>query len=101
MRALVVSDLHLEFWKENSPMNLFKSSSEPKPDIVILAGDIHNSAKAVKWAAEMFVGIQVLYVMGINVKLRSKHGCGHHLSLGENGWQSMISLGYLSHFYLI
>ena len=64
MRALIVSDLHLEFWKENSPMNLFKSSKEPKPDIVILAGDIHNSAKAVKWAAEMFAGIQVLYVMG-------------------------------------
>ena len=64
MRALVVSDLHLEFWKESSPMNLFKNSSEPKPDIVILAGDIHNSAKAVKWAAEMFAGIQILYVMG-------------------------------------
>jgi predicted phosphodiesterase len=64
MRALIVSDLHLEFWKEHSPINRFRSSTEPKPDIVILAGDIHNGGKAVRWAAEMFEGIQVLYVMG-------------------------------------
>lgn len=64
MRTLVVSDLHLEFWKEHSPVNLFKSSNVIKPDIVILAGDIHNGAKAVKWAADFFIDIPVLYVMG-------------------------------------
>lgn len=65
MRALVVSDLHLEFWgKLDTPMNLFKNSGDPKPDVVILAGDIHSSANAVKWAANFFDGIQVLYVMG-------------------------------------
>lgn len=64
MRVLIVSDLHLEFWKEHTPVNIFRNSPEPKPDVVILAGDIHNGAKAVRWAAEMFAGIQVIYVMG-------------------------------------
>ncbi len=64
MKAMIVSDLHLEFWKERSPINLFKQSNKSKPDVVILAGDICSGANAVRWASEFFSGIKVLYVMG-------------------------------------
>lgn len=64
MKALIVSDLHLEFWKERSPINLFKQSNDSKPDVVILAGDIYSGANAVQWASEFFFDTQVLYVMG-------------------------------------
>ena len=63
MRALVLSDLHLEFWKGELEIMCHRGA-QLQPDVVILAGDIHNSAKAVKWAASTFAGIQVLYVMG-------------------------------------
>lgn len=62
MKALVLSDLHLEFWKEQNQV-MFQRAAELMPDIVILAGDIHSGAKAVRWAASTF-NAQILYVMG-------------------------------------
>lgn len=58
MKALILSDLHLEF-----------ASFEPAPDlefdVVILAGDIHSPAKrAVQWAADTFRGKSVVYLLG-------------------------------------
>jgi metallophosphoesterase superfamily enzyme len=35
-----------------------------RPDVVILAGDIHTGAKAVEWAHQTFSDIPVLYVHG-------------------------------------
>jgi len=61
MRILPLSDLHLELWKEFSPKIDIVVS---RPDVVILAGDIHTGAKAVEWAAQTFEGIPVLYVHG-------------------------------------
>ncbi|MCY7261865.1 metallophosphoesterase [Pseudomonas protegens] len=55
MKALVLSDLHLEF----EPIQL----SLVDVDLVILAGDIHKGARGVHWASEMF-SIPVLYVPG-------------------------------------
>jgi len=55
MKLLVLSDLHNEF-----------SQFEPAlsdADVVILAGDIDNKARGVRWANEAFTGI-VIYVCG-------------------------------------
>jgi predicted phosphodiesterase len=61
MRLLVLSDLHLELWGERSSRFDVCTS---KPDIVILAGDIHTHARAPSWAAETFPNLPVLYVAG-------------------------------------
>jgi predicted phosphodiesterase len=61
MRLLVLSDLHLELWGERAPQFDVCIS---KPDIVILAGDIHSHARAPAWAAESFPDLPVLYVAG-------------------------------------
>ncbi|MBC3932604.1 metallophosphoesterase [Undibacterium curvum] len=61
MRILPLSDLHLELWKEFAPKIDITIS---RPDVVILAGDIHTGAKAVEWAHQTFADIPVLYVHG-------------------------------------
>ncbi len=61
MRLLVLSDLHLDIWRGHHPKTDLAAC---KPDVVILAGDIHGGAKAVPWAAETFGDIPVLYVHG-------------------------------------
>ncbi len=61
MRLLVLSDLHLDIWRGHHPKTDLAAC---KPDVVILAGDIHGGAKAVPWAAETFSDIPVLYVHG-------------------------------------
>lgn len=55
MKALVLSDLHLEF-EPFQPPTL-------DVDLVILAGDIHKGIKGVKWANDHF-SVPVLYVPG-------------------------------------
>lgn len=61
MRLLVLSDLHLEVWHDQVPLiNPLIS----KPEVVILAGDIHTKFRAPSWAAKMFSGIPVVYVAG-------------------------------------
>lgn len=58
MKALILSDLHLEFARFEAAPNL-------DFDVVILAGDIHSPAKhAVQWAADTFRDKPVVYVMG-------------------------------------
>lgn len=61
MRLLVLSDLHLNIWRGHHPKTDLDIC---KPDVVILAGDIHSGTKAVPWAVETFPGIPVLYVHG-------------------------------------
>lgn len=56
MRALVLSDLHLEFSHFEAP--------QVDADIVILAGDISTKLRGVRWAAESFKETPVLYVPG-------------------------------------
>jgi predicted phosphodiesterase len=61
MRLLVLSDLHLEQWRQYAPRI---NPSISQPDAIILAGDIHNGGRAVPWAQETFRGLPVLYVHG-------------------------------------
>ena len=61
MRLLVLSDLHLEQWRDHGPpIDL----SVSKPDVVILTGDIATGTRGVEWAAQRFAGLPVLYVSG-------------------------------------
>lgn len=61
MRLLILSDLHLDSWRDHAPRI---DTSVSKPDIVVLAGDIHTKARGPAWAAETFAKIPVLYVAG-------------------------------------
>ncbi|MDB5824571.1 MAG: metallophosphoesterase [Herminiimonas sp.] len=69
MRLLILSDLHLEIWKQYAPEI---DTSISRPDVVILAGDISTGAEGVRWAAEKFVGTPVLYVAGNHEFYRHK-----------------------------
>lgn len=48
-------------WREHAPRF---DVSVSKPDVVILAGDIHTKSRAPAWAAEMFPDLPVIYVAG-------------------------------------
>jgi Icc-related predicted phosphoesterase len=61
MRLLVLSDLHLEVWRDFAPRFDLGAS---RPDIVVLAGDIHTKTRAPAWAAHTFGDIPVMYVSG-------------------------------------
>jgi len=61
MRLLILSDLHLEVWRDFAPRIDMSTS---KPDIVILAGDIHTKSRAPAWAAKTFTGLPILYIAG-------------------------------------
>jgi predicted phosphodiesterase len=61
MRLLILSDLHLELWRDQVPKI---DPGVSQPDVVILAGDIHAGAKAVLWAAAAFPNLPVFYVHG-------------------------------------
>lgn len=61
MRLLVLSDLHLEVWRDFAPR--FDTAAS-QPDVVVLAGDIHTKARAPAWAAQIFPDTPVLYVSG-------------------------------------
>ena len=69
MRLLILSDLHLEVWRENAPTIELSG----RPDAVILAGDIDTGANAIAWAARTFGALPVLYVHG------NHEGYGHQL----------------------
>lgn len=58
MRVRIMSDIHLEF----GVLELPKTGSGA--DVVILAGDIGNGTKGIRWAARTFASARVLYVMG-------------------------------------
>ncbi|MCX7291678.1 metallophosphoesterase family protein [Janthinobacterium sp.] len=70
MRLLILSDLHLEVWGEDSPAIDLASC---RPDVVILAGDIATGSQAIAWAARTFGALPVLYVHG------NHEGYGHQL----------------------
>ncbi|QTD88147.1 metallophosphoesterase [Burkholderia anthina] len=58
MKIRVLSDLHLE---SNQPDTIAHADA----DLVVLAGDIHNHAEGLRWAAETFdPGVPVVYVPG-------------------------------------
>ncbi|KVT85857.1 metallophosphoesterase [Burkholderia territorii] len=58
MRVRVLSDLHLE---SNQPDTIPHAGA----DLVVLAGDIHNHAEGLRWAAETFAAdVPVIYVPG-------------------------------------
>ncbi|MGJ9420708.1 metallophosphoesterase [Massilia sp. CMS3.1] len=61
MRLLVLSDLHLEAWRDFAPKFDTRAS---RPDVVVLAGDIHTKARAPAWAARTFSDTPVMYVSG-------------------------------------
>ncbi|WP_293778456.1 metallophosphoesterase [uncultured Oxalicibacterium sp.] len=61
MRVLVLSDLHHEVWRKNAPKISWK---DPAPELVVLAGDIDQGDAAIRWAAECFASIPVVYVGG-------------------------------------
>lgn len=61
MRILPLSDLHLEHWHRGGPL---PDLAIARPDVVVLAGDIHKGVNAVQWAIEAFPGLPVLYVHG-------------------------------------
>lgn len=68
MRLLILSDLHLEVWRENAPAIRPELS---RPDAVILAGDIDKTERALAWAERKFAGLPVIYVSG------NHEGYGH------------------------
>lgn len=58
IRVRVLSDLHLE-------RDLPDAIAGAQADLVVLAGDIHNHAEGLRWAAETFdAGTPVVYVPG-------------------------------------
>ncbi|MGK5025110.1 metallophosphoesterase [Janthinobacterium sp. RB2R34] len=69
MRLLILSDLHLEMWRENAPA----IDLSGRPDAVILAGDIDTGSNAITWAVRTFGALPVLYVHG------NHEGYGHQL----------------------
>ncbi|MDN2710996.1 metallophosphoesterase family protein [Janthinobacterium sp. SUN118] len=70
MRLLILSDLHLEVWRDDAPAIDLAAS---RPDAVILAGDIDTGSNAIAWAARTFGALPVLYVHG------NHEGYGHQL----------------------
>lgn len=62
MRALVLSDLHLDF-RKFSPVHKGKRIDDGV-DVVVLAGDIHEGVQGIRWARETFPTKEVIYVAG-------------------------------------
>lgn len=61
MKLLILSDLHLEVWRDQAPLS---SALRERPDVVILAGDIDTGTRGIAWAEAFFSGIPVIYVHG-------------------------------------
>ena len=70
MRILILSDVHAEVWREapKEAQELLGAArphqSKSQPDMVILAGDIDGSDRAVLWADKAFRDLQVIYLHG-------------------------------------
>ncbi len=58
MRLLVLSDLHVEIWRDFAPKFDIAVS---RPDVAILAGDIYTKTHAPAWAAGISPNIPILY----------------------------------------
>ncbi|MDC7815653.1 hypothetical protein [Pseudomonas sp. BLCC-B112] len=78
MKALVLSDLYLEFEPIQLPL--------VDVDLVILAGDIHKGTRGVHWASDMF-SAPVLYVP----QVAGHENSDSHLSASyTNNWHSLV-----------
>lgn len=62
VRIRILSDLHLEH--HAAPEAISLSPDGPRPDVVVLAGDIHRGAEGLRWARRTFPSVPVLYVPG-------------------------------------
>lgn len=62
MKALVLSDLHLDFAKF-SPIHEGRRIDEDV-DVVLLAGDITEGVQGIRWARETFTTKEIVYVAG-------------------------------------
>lgn len=61
MKILTLSDLHLDQWSKYA---LQFDVTTSNPDLVVLAGDIHQGVRAVDWAKKTFAGLPVIYIHG-------------------------------------
>ncbi|WP_323145434.1 metallophosphoesterase [Stenotrophomonas maltophilia] len=70
MRILILSDLHLEVWRDapkQAQELLSKVQSRflaSRPDVIVLAGDVDGGDRAVAWADQSFPNLPVIYVHG-------------------------------------
>ena len=62
MRALILSDLHLEFGRM-SPVHAGERIDEGV-DVVVLAGDIAEGIQGIRWARETFIMKEIVYIAG-------------------------------------
>ena len=62
MKALILSDLHLEFGRM-SPVHDGERIDEGV-DVVVLAGDIAEGVQGIRWARETFIMKEIVYVAG-------------------------------------
>lgn len=99
MRRLVLSDLHREIWCRDQGGGSKSGGQFPKidlaisrPDVVILAGDIDVSDRAIAWADKQFDGLPVIYVHG------NHEGYGHNLDEVERAiTEACESTGHIHH----
>lgn len=63
MKLLVYSDLHLDHGPFN-PVLPDGNRVDDEADLVVLAGDIDNGIKGIRWARETFPNKAVVYVLG-------------------------------------
>ena len=62
MKALVLSDLHLDFAKFSPVHNGHRIDEDA--DVVILAGDITEGVQGIRWARETFTTKEIVYIAG-------------------------------------
>lgn len=62
MKALILSDLHLEFGRM-SPVHAGERIDEGV-DVVVLAGDIAEGLHGIRWARETFIMKEIVYIAG-------------------------------------
>lgn len=62
MKLLVLSDLHLEFGRLSTVKD--GRGIEEGADVVVLAGDIAEGERGIRWAREQFTAKEIVYVAG-------------------------------------